>query len=93
MTTPLDPAALEKALAELNGWSVEGEKLTRQFSFADFREAMAFMVRVAFEAEDMGHHPELFNVYKDVRIQLATHDADGKITQKDIELAKRIDAI
>lgn len=93
MTTPLDPTALEKALDELNGWSVEGKKLTRQFSFADFREAMAFMVRVAFEAEDMGHHPELFNVYKDVRIQLATHDADGKITQKDIELAKRIDAI
>jgi 4a-hydroxytetrahydrobiopterin dehydratase len=89
----LQPAQIEKELQSMNGWSVEGDKLTKQFSFADFREAMAFMVRVAFEAEEQGHHPEFFNVYKDVRIQLATHDAGGKITSKDIALAKRIDAI
>ena len=93
MSKELDPAQLEQELKKLNGWDVENEKLTRQFSFSDFREAMSFMVRLAFEAEELGHHPELFNVFKDVRIQLATHDAGGKITSKDIELAKRIDAI
>ncbi|TVQ70433.1 MAG: 4a-hydroxytetrahydrobiopterin dehydratase [Balneolaceae bacterium] len=89
----LQPAEIEKELRSLDGWSVEGDKLTKQFTFADFREAMAFMVRVAFEAEEQVHHPEFFNVYKDVKIQLATHDAGGKITTKDIALAKRIDTI
>lgn len=89
----LQPAEIEKELQSLNGWNVEGDKLTKQFSFTDFREAMAFMVRVAFEAEEQAHHPEFFNVYKDVRIQLATHDAGGKITTKDIALAKRIDEL
>lgn len=93
MTEALKPDELERDLQSLDNWSVEGGKLTRQFSFADFREAMAFMVRVAFEAEELAHHPEFFNVYKNVKIQLATHDAGGKITSKDIELAKRIDAI
>ena len=89
----LQPAEIEKELQSLDGWNVEGDKLTKQFTFADFREAMAFMVRVAFEAEEQAHHPEFFNVYKDVKIQLATHDAGGKITTKDIALAKRIDTI
>ena len=93
MAQALQPVEIEKELVNLNGWVVEGDKLTRQFSFTDFREAMAFMVRVAFEAEELAHHPEFFSVYKDVRIQLATHDAGGKITEKDIALAKRIDAI
>lgn len=93
MTHALKSTEIEKQLTSLQGWTVEDDKLTRHFSFSDFREAMAFMVRVAFEAEELAHHPELFNVYKDVRIQLATHDAGGKITSKDIALAKRIDAI
>ncbi|MDG5768043.1 4a-hydroxytetrahydrobiopterin dehydratase [Balneolales bacterium ANBcel1] len=93
MNQALDAAQIEKELDALDGWYVEGEKLTREFSFAGFREALSFLVRISFEAEEMGHHPEIFNVYKDVRIQLATHDAGGKITGKDIELAKRIDAI
>lgn len=93
MAQPLDAATLKQELDGLKGWAVEEGKLTRQFSFGDFREAFSFMIRVAFEAEEMGHHPEFFNVYKDVRIQLATHDAGGKITSKDIDLAKRIDAI
>jgi len=93
MAQPLDSDQLKRELSLLDGWSVEDGKLTRQFSFGNFREAMTFMVRLSFEAEEIGHHPELFNVYKDVRIQLATHDAGGNITSKDIDLAKRIDAI
>lgn len=89
----LESEDLEKVLGELPSWSVEQGKLTRTFSFADFRQAMAFLVRVSFEAETLGHHPELFNVYNKVRIQLSTHDAGDKITNLDIELAQRIDAL
>lgn len=93
MSDVLDTEQLEKELAALDGWSVQDNKLTKEFSFGNFREAMAFMVRVSYEAEELGHHPEFFNVFKNVRIQLATHDAGGKITTKDIDLAKRIEAI
>ncbi len=93
MSKALEPAQIQNELKNLSGWSVEDDKLTKKFTFSNFREAMAFMVRVAFEAEEQAHHPEFFNVYKEVRIQLATHDAGGKITNKDIELAKHIDAI
>ncbi|MEX2657413.1 MAG: 4a-hydroxytetrahydrobiopterin dehydratase [Balneolales bacterium] len=93
MPEPLNAAQLDQELSSLNNWVVEGNKLTKQFSFRNFREAMGFIVRVSFEAEELAHHPELFNVYKNVRIQLATHEAGGKITSKDIDLAKRIDAI
>ena len=93
MSKALESAQIQNELKHLDGWSVEDGKLTKKFTLSDFREAMAFMVRIAFEAEEQAHHPEIFNVYKEVRIQLATHDAGGKITNKDIELAKRIDAI
>lgn len=93
MSKALEPAQIQNELENLDGWNVVDDKLTKKFTFSDFREAMAFMVRVAFEAEEQAHHPEFFNVYKEVRIQLATHDAGGKITGKDIELAKRIDTI
>ena len=58
-----------------------------------FREAMSFMVRAAFEAEALNHHPEWTNVYDRVVVRLNTHDAGGKVTAKDVELAKRIQEI
>ena len=89
---PLEAVALELALAALPGWSHENGKLTRQFAFGGFREAMSFLVRVAFEAEGLGHHPEIFNVYKNVQLWLTTHDAGDRVTAKDVELAAAIDA-
>ncbi len=82
------PALLEK----LQSWSIEDAKLTREFRFADFNEAFAFMTRVALLAEAANHHPEWFNVWNRVRIQLTTHDAGG-ITQRDIDLAEAIDRV
>jgi 4a-hydroxytetrahydrobiopterin dehydratase len=67
-------------------------KLERSFKFKNFKEAFSFMTRVAFEAEDMDHHPDWTNSYNEVKIELITHAA-GKITEKDFELAKRIDKI
>ena len=90
--TPLDKSAIESALKELDGWSYADDKISRSFEFGSFREAMGFLTRLAFDAEDMNHHPEIHNVYNQVDISLNTHDAGGKVTELDIELARRIDA-
>lgn len=90
---PLTDNELKKELSSLNGWEAEGDKIKRDFDFDDFKTALSFIVRVGFDAEDQGHHPELFNVYNSVSISLSTHDAGGKVTEKDINLAKAIDAI
>lgn len=90
---PLTDEQLKSELSGLAGWTSEGDKIKRDFEFDDFKTALSFIVRVGFDAEDQGHHPELFNVYNSVSISLSTHDADGKVTEKDINLAKAIDAI
>ncbi|OWY67364.1 4a-hydroxytetrahydrobiopterin dehydratase [cyanobacterium TDX16] len=84
----LSEAELKKALGELSGWSIEAEKLHRQYQFKSFVEAFGFMSSLALVAESMGHHPEWFNVYNRVTIDLTTHDAGG-ITAKDVELARK----
>jgi len=93
MAKPLAPAEIDAALAGLPGWSLAGDALAKDFKFGNFRAAMAFMVRVGFEAEAMDHHPDWTNVYNRVAIRLNTHDAGGKVTAKDLELAKRIQAL
>lgn len=90
---PLSNAELASALSELDGWTLKGDKLTKLFKFKDFRQAIAFIVRLAFEAEALNHHPEIENVYNRVRIQLTTHDAGNKVTEKDVELARRIETL
>jgi 4a-hydroxytetrahydrobiopterin dehydratase len=84
----LSATELEQQLSALPGWSVQAGKLQRQFKFKDFVAAFGFMTQVALVAETMGHHPEWFNVYNRVTIDLTTHDAGG-ITLKDIALAQR----
>ncbi len=88
----LKKTEIEKALSELDHWNHEGEFIKRSLTFENFKEAFSFMSRVAFEAEELMHHPNWDNVYNKVNISLNTHDAGG-ITQKDIDLAARIDAI
>jgi 4a-hydroxytetrahydrobiopterin dehydratase len=90
--TLLSPQDLEKALAELSNWSVQTKKLHRQFQFPSFVEAFGFMSSVALVAESMGHHPEWFNVYNKVTVDLTTHDAGG-ITDLDVALAKRMNQL
>lgn len=92
-TTPLTAAEIEAALRELRGWNFERDALAKTFQFGSFREAMSFMVRAAFEAEALNHHPEWANTYNQVVVLLRTHDAGGKVTAKDVELAKRIQQI
>ena len=92
MSEPLENDALELALAALPGWRLEDDKLKKTFVLSDFREAMTFLVRISYEAEGIGHHPEIYNVYKTVELALTTHDAGNKVTVKDVELAAAIEA-
>lgn len=74
-------------------WQEINNKLEKEFEFKDFKEAFAFMTKVATIAEELKHHPEWTNIYNKVTIKLSTHDAGDIVTEKDTELAKRIDEI
>lgn len=93
MSTPLSSAEIQQALGELPGWALANNSITKTFAFVSFREALSFMVRVGFEAEALNHHPEWTNVYNRVEVKLNTHDAGGKVTAKDVELARRVQKI
>lgn len=93
MSKPLTAKAIEAELFELPGWKFRRNALEKTFQFSNFRDAFAFMARVAFEAEGLNHHPEWTNVYHRVAVRLNTHDAGGKVTAKDIALAKKMQAI
>jgi 4a-hydroxytetrahydrobiopterin dehydratase len=84
----LADADVTQRLAALPAWTVKDGKLHRELTFPDFTQAFAFMTDVAREADALDHHPEWFNVYNRVVIDLATHDAAG-ITTLDFELARR----
>ena len=84
--------ALAEAVAPLEGWSVVDGKLHKEYVFTDFVEAFGFMSSAALCAERSNHHPEWFNVYNRVRVDLSTHDAGG-ITMFDVELAKDFDRV
>lgn len=88
---PLSDAAIQDHLDDLDGWSHEDDKLKTTYEFSDFRAAISFIVRLSFYAEEMNHHPELENVYNTVSIALTTHDAGGKVTEMDVELASKIE--
>jgi len=93
MASALTPKKIQQALGTLKGWTREGDALAKTFQFGSFREAFSFMTRVAFEAEAMDHHPDWTNVYNRVSVRLNTHDAGGRITARDVELARKIQVI
>ena len=88
----LNNGEIQMALAQLAGWELSNAKLHRELKFKDFNEAWGFMARVALIAEQMNHHPEWFNVWSTVKIDLSTHDVGG-ISDRDFELARRINAL
>lgn len=94
--TKLPDQERDTQLEELNRgasspWKIVDGKLHREFQFADFIAAFGFMSQVALAAEAMNHHPEWFNVYNRVVVDLTTHDAAG-ITARDFKLAKRMES-
>lgn len=76
----------EREVSKLKGWKVANGKLNQKFEFNNFVQAFGFMTKVAMEAEKLNHHPEWFNVYNKVIIDLVTHDVEG-ISNYDIKLA------
>ena len=82
---------IDEKLANLNGWTFENDRVRKKFQFKNFREAMSFILRISYEAEQMDHHPEIFNCFNRVEISLNTHDAGGKVTEKDFSLANAIE--
>ncbi len=88
----LSPEEIDEEIKNLPGWSVVNEKLHREIQFDSFNQAFGFMTRAAMEIEKMNHHPEWFNVYNRLTIDLMTHDAGG-ITRNDINLAKVLNSL
>ena len=83
---------IRKELTDLPGWSIVNGKLHKDFVFKDFIEAFGFMSTAALHIEKMNHHPEWFNVYNKIKVDLTTHDAGG-ITQNDINLARILNSL
>ncbi len=88
----LSETQIGEAVASLEGWELRNGKLHRDFKFDNFVDAWGFMSRVALLAEKMDHHPEWFNVWNTVRIDLSTHEVGG-LSNFDVELAKKINVL
>ena len=93
MNEKLRPQNATELLITLKSWTHDAKRdaITREFVFADFAQAFAFMTQIAIQAEKRNHHPEWFNVYNRVKITLTTHDVNG-LSQLDIDMARYADA-
>ena len=87
----LGVGAIKQRLARLTGWKQAGNTIQKQYTFANFKEAVFFINGVAAVAEKVGHHPDITVSYNRVTLSLSTHDAGG-VTAKDFDLAKRVEA-
>ena len=88
----LGPSGIAAALSKLPGWKLKAGKLHRDYKFVDFVAAFSFMTGAALIAQSLDHHPEWFNVWNKVRIDLATHDAGG-VTALDVKLAHAMEEL
>ena len=85
---------LNEVLSKLNSWESTNdgrEAVVKEFKFVDFKNAFSFMTCIALKSEELGHHPEWFNVYNKVKITLTTHDVGG-LSEKDLMLGQFIDS-
>lgn len=90
----LTPDQLTQALTQLDGWTLDGQKLNKTFIFKDFIQAFGWMTSVALFAEKHNHHPEWFNVYNRVEVSLQTHDVmPAQVTSSDIRLALQMELL
>jgi 4a-hydroxytetrahydrobiopterin dehydratase len=89
----LNKDEIDCMLSERKEWRFECDQLKKKYRFESFREAIEFVVRISHQAEEQDHHPEIYNCYNRVEISLSTHDAGNKVTEKDFELARAIDAV
>ena len=88
----LSEAQIEQQLAELDGWVREGEAIHKLYTLGGFPDAIAFVTRLAFDAEAADHHPGITINYKRVMLEFTTH-SEGGLTQKDFDGARKVDAL
>ena len=88
----LSELEITEELKKLEGWEIKDNKLHKEIHFESFNQAFGFMTRAAMEIEKMNHHPEWFNVYNRITIDLTTHDAGG-ITNNDVNLARILNSL
>jgi 4a-hydroxytetrahydrobiopterin dehydratase len=88
----LDRQEAEQRLKGLSGWALDGDAIKKQFTFKDFPEAIAFVNRLAPEAEAVDHHPDILINYKRVTLTYSTHD-EGGLTTKDFDGAATADRL
>lgn len=93
MSHLISDSELEVALSGLPGWSVENNQLCKRFVLPSFRDAVAAIVRISFEAEESNHHPVISCFYTELEIRLTTGDAGDKLTDKDLKLAAKIEEL
>ncbi|MCA9914334.1 MAG: 4a-hydroxytetrahydrobiopterin dehydratase [Anaerolineae bacterium] len=93
MAEPLNEAQISEALTLLNGWQRDGDKLVKTFELGSYGQGLAFATAIGMVADGFNHHPDLYVGYKKVRAEFTTHDAGSKITQKDVDVARAIDAL
>lgn len=88
----LSQLEIDEEMKNLPEWSIINQKLHKEFEFESFNQAFGFMTRASKEIEKMNHHPEWFNIYNKITIELMSHDVMG-ITKNDINLAKILDSL
>ena len=92
MAVKLERQQVAEALQKLGPWTLQGNQIERVLTFENFVDAMIFVNKVAEIAEEEQHHPDIRIVYNRVTLALTTHDAGG-LTQKDFQMARRIDSL
>ncbi|MFI1971227.1 4a-hydroxytetrahydrobiopterin dehydratase [Streptomyces cinnamoneus] len=90
---PLSQKDVEERLQELPGWSVDGDRITRSYSFDGHFQAAAMVIHVAQIQEELGHHSDLTLGYNTLTLAVNTHSVGGKVTGLDVELARRVEAV
>ncbi|MFH1802959.1 MAG: 4a-hydroxytetrahydrobiopterin dehydratase [archaeon] len=85
-------AEINEAMEDLDDWSLEGEALSKVFSFGNFRESAEFVSKISEPADKLNHHPDVMINYNQVRLKLTTH-TENALTKKDFELAREIDKL
>ncbi len=93
MKIKLSNEEIEGKLPEFPEWRLECDQLKKAYRLQSFRQAIDFVVRISHQAEEIDHHPEIFNCYNRVEISICTHDAGNKVTAKDFDLARAIDSV
>jgi 4a-hydroxytetrahydrobiopterin dehydratase len=88
----LNDAEIQQRLGSLDGWTLEGSVIRKQYTLGGFPDAIAFVTRVGFDAEAADHHPDILINYKRVTLTFSTH-SEGGLTDKDFEGARKVDAL